>query len=140
MQILHCLLHDLGSIFVRLRSLRNADGVVGLIELQRRLFVARNRIRIRLRPLRLSISAARQQQIVGVDLLKDACGLIRQNHVLQHDNVARLRHGEVWLRRNDHAEGLQRRRDIDVVLRARRQHLAKIVRPSVRGDRPQDIG
>ena len=140
LEIERSLRHDVGRIFVRARILRNPQRIVGLVQLQRRALIARNRMRHRVCARALRIHPAWQQAVLSVHLFEDALGLIRPNHVFDHDHVAGLGDREIWLRSHDHSERLERCRYFDIVLRARGKNFAQILRPAVRRDGPQHIG
>ena len=66
-----------------------------------------------------------------IDFLENTIRLVVQNHILEDDNITGLRDREVRLSGDNHAERLKSRRDVDIVLRAVRKHLAKVLRTSV---------
>ena len=85
------------------------------------------------------ILAPLQQFKLRIELF-DCAGGIFADEVLHHHNVARLSDGEIRLRRDNQAEGLQFRGGVQLALAATQQHFSHVGGTTLGGDGPHHIG
>ena len=126
-------------VMLRTRSASNVVGVMRLVQLQRAVFIPRDRISNCMRAGGLRIGSARQAGEVRVHLFQNTLRAVVDDLVLRNHQIAGHAYRKVRFSGHDHAERLQVGRYVQIDVLAARQHLAQVAGRAVRRDRPQHI-